>query len=375
VSDLGEVWRSKSDDEIVAASLHLGDYTPEAREVIMCEMETRGLSVPNGEPSEKPDKKSPPVCAACGLPLALSVLGNSMVGICEACGAQTVLPIITDRDDERTANKTNLAKPKPSLSKVSRERYVKCPECGRPIADNSDFCYHCGAGIQNAHTLTAAEPPQGGPIGARMGDLSRMKWDKIRAGVEFEPDIVKSNYDLPVFQATFVDHPGPGQSVRVCIRCAAVFPLEPCPNCGYDGFVPGFTSAHTVGLFCYRCEKGFVRWKCPKCGTDNPISKSLAQRSGGCFIASAVYGSDSAPAVLTLRSFRDEHLATTSLGRWLVAVYYCISPSVAAWVSTRPWVRGALRCCLLDQIAKWIHSRNHCCDKRHGRGGRWLQHR
>lgn len=50
---------------------------------------------------------------------------------------------------------------------------------------------------------------------------------------------------------------------------------------------------------------------------------------GGCYIATAVYGSYEAPEVLTLRRFRDERMAPTRAGRAFVRTYYRVSPMMA----------------------------------------------
>lgn len=50
---------------------------------------------------------------------------------------------------------------------------------------------------------------------------------------------------------------------------------------------------------------------------------------GGCYIATAVYGSYEAPEVLTLRRFRDEQLSATRVGRSFIRTYYRISPALA----------------------------------------------
>jgi len=48
--------------------------------------------------------------------------------------------------------------------------------------------------------------------------------------------------------------------------------------------------------------------------------------SGGCYIATMVYGSYDAPEVLILRRFRDEVLAKSVSGRLFIQVYYAVSP-------------------------------------------------
>ena len=46
----------------------------------------------------------------------------------------------------------------------------------------------------------------------------------------------------------------------------------------------------------------------------------------GCFIATAAFGSPMAKEVDLLRGFRDKHLMTNSVGRWIVAVYDELNP-------------------------------------------------
>lgn len=58
----------------------------------------------------------------------------------------------------------------------------------------------------------------------------------------------------------------------------------------------------------------------------------VAQQSNpreGCFIATAIYGDYDAPAVMTLRRFRDESLASSAAGRAFTRFYYRISPRLA----------------------------------------------
>lgn len=55
---------------------------------------------------------------------------------------------------------------------------------------------------------------------------------------------------------------------------------------------------------------------------------NISQKSGGCYIATAVYGSYNCPQVWTLRRFRDYRLAKTFGGRLFIKTYYTISPKL-----------------------------------------------
>lgn len=59
--------------------------------------------------------------------------------------------------------------------------------------------------------------------------------------------------------------------------------------------------------------------------------KQTNNSSGGCYIATAVYGSYDCPQVCTLRRYRDYRLLTTWYGKLFVDVYYAVSPSLVKW--------------------------------------------
>ena len=63
-------------------------------------------------------------------------------------------------------------------------------------------------------------------------------------------------------------------------------------------------------------------------GTNVRVSIPQASSSGGCYIATAVYGSYDCPEVWTLRRFRDDALLRTNLGRLFVKTYYAVSPTI-----------------------------------------------
>ena len=49
---LGEIWRGKSDDELIAASKCIGDYTEEGQRVILAELQRRDLNADTDYPKD-----------------------------------------------------------------------------------------------------------------------------------------------------------------------------------------------------------------------------------------------------------------------------------------------------------------------------------
>ena len=70
----------------------------------------------------------------------------------------------------------------------------------------------------------------------------------------------------------------------------------------------------------------------------------------GCFVATAAYGTAWAPNVTTLRSFRDECLLQSPVGRGFVSLYYSASPPLADWIADRPWARATTRVALTPLV-------------------------
>ena len=73
-------------------------------------------------------------------------------------------------------------------------------------------------------------------------------------------------------------------------------------------------------------------------------------KKGGCFIATAAYGSPLHPHVNILRDFRDKYLMTGKGGRRLVSFYYRYSPVLAEIISKYKVLRLSVRIYLLPAI-------------------------
>jgi hypothetical protein len=76
---------------------------------------------------------------------------------------------------------------------------------------------------------------------------------------------------------------------------------------------------------------------------------------GGCFIATAAYGSLMEPHVKILRDFRDGFLLTNSFGKAFVQFYYKYSPPMADFIAVHANMRSIVRVSLLPIVGmSWV---------------------
>lgn len=89
----------------------------------------------------------------------------------------------------------------------------------------------------------------------------------------------------------------------------------------------------------------------------NPILQSERPATGGgCYIATAVYGSYDSPPVMTLRRYRDETLERSALGRAFIRSYYRVSPPLAKHLAFGSPLSRAARV-LLDEVVRRLELR------------------
>ena len=84
-----------------------------------------------------------------------------------------------------------------------------------------------------------------------------------------------------------------------------------------------------------------------------------SETPGGCFIATAAYGTDTAGELDMLREFRDAVLLPNSLGAEFVSLYYKTSPPLANFISQHEILRTVVRVGFVDPIVKiltWTHN-------------------
>ena len=82
-------------------------------------------------------------------------------------------------------------------------------------------------------------------------------------------------------------------------------------------------------------------------------TSTLPPSGGGCFIATAAYGTPTAEQIDVLREFRDVVLLKSTVGSQFVALYYQLSPPIADVIAGNELLRTLVRELLVDPIV-WV---------------------
>jgi len=89
--------------------------------------------------------------------------------------------------------------------------------------------------------------------------------------------------------------------------------------------------------------------------SSNSVATTSSISGGGCFIATASYGSTMEPHVKLLRQFRDRFLLKNVMGRTFVRLYYQYSPPIADFISGHESLRMIVRWSLLPLVGiSWV---------------------
>jgi len=80
------------------------------------------------------------------------------------------------------------------------------------------------------------------------------------------------------------------------------------------------------------------------------------KKAGGCFIATAAYGSPLAYELDVLRAFRDQRMLRSKTGKVMVLTYYRISPPIASIIARRQTLKRIIRSCI-DPIVGFLKDR------------------
>jgi hypothetical protein len=160
---------------------------------------------------------------------------------------------------------------------------------------------------------------------------------------------VKANFEAippPKYNLTILSTAGgsvvtPGEGTFAYYE-GTVVPLSATPDIGYQ----------------------FVNWSGDVSSIANPNAASTTitmnsshsvngnfSMSGGCFIATAAYGTPMAEEIQILRDFRDEYLLTNLVGEAFVEFYYRVSPPIAEFITEHPSLKPIVRAGLAPAVA------------------------
>jgi len=81
------------------------------------------------------------------------------------------------------------------------------------------------------------------------------------------------------------------------------------------------------------------------------------RRCARCFIATAAYGPGHDSEIAVLQEFRDRVLLTQFWGRCFVALYYRVSPALAAMIQDSRFLRDAVRTAFVQPLFRWVSRR------------------
>jgi uncharacterized repeat protein (TIGR02543 family) len=121
--------------------------------------------------------------------------------------------------------------------------------------------------------------------------------------------------------------------------------VKAMPNSGYQfsgwsGSVSGTTNPITITM---DADKSVT-------ASFTEIPKPPEKKKGGCFIATAAYGSPLDPHVQVLRDFRDKYLMTNKPGQAFVRFYYKYSPPIANFIERHKVLKSCVRILLIPLI-------------------------
>jgi hypothetical protein len=127
-----------------------------------------------------------------------------------------------------------------------------------------------------------------------------------------------------------------------------------CPICGRPMEIAGRVELDKTsrGLTKKTTRKvPHLRYQCTADKTEFHLN--LERRGGGCFIATAAFGTSMAYEINILRSFRDNFLMRKRAGRGFISLYYMISPTIARLIERSRALKFITRT-LLSPVIKAI---------------------
>ena len=86
---------------------------------------------------------------------------------------------------------------------------------------------------------------------------------------------------------------------------------------------------------------------------DQTYTAPESPKSGGCFIATTIYQSESHPKVVELRNFRDTFLIKSKTGREFISIYYKYSPQISSKLLGQTTINMLIKKTILEPLI-WL---------------------
>lgn len=216
----------------------------------------------------------------------------------------------------------------------------RCPSCnGALILDDSKekaVCKYCGNEIIILQALQKCTIDGIAGFDTKMLSAQRAleldeDFDKAqklyREALELRPDDYKALWGLYLCEVASIDH----------AKHFKGYVMQP------GDIIPYYNEiSRKYGDRAYRGAPDDVKLYYDKILKDNRAKFSEAPektKSGGCYVATCVYGSYDCPQVWTLRRYRDDRLGATRQGRMFIRIYYAVSPIVVKLLGKTEWFR------------------------------------
>jgi hypothetical protein len=154
----------------------------------------------------------------------------------------------------------------------------------------------------------------------------------------FEETPAESLFDLEFYDIDLVN-----VSVSEKGQKDSVGKLDRCESCGAMGRNKSFMGNNPLWqqLVSFSFEAPKAAEIAKEYEKEPDINACIS--ASACFIATACYGTSRAPEIDVLRRFRDQALAKSRAGRWLIENYYRLSPPVASWLWRHKRARSLVR--------------------------------
>ena len=112
------------------------------------------------------------------------------------------------------------------------------------------------------------------------------------------------------------------------------------------------TSISDEALQEYKKNLALIKQGLPEENKQQINEQYMTNETGGCYVATAVYGSYNCPEVWTLRRFRDYVLAEHLTGRCFIRIYYALSPTFVKIFGKSKLLKSTLKPILDSVVCK-----------------------